>query len=268
MADIKQIKLPNNITYDIVDQGARDLISHLDGHTAFLGVTTTVITEGSTTNPVAITGKGNVTAVDGDIVAYQSAEFIWNGSAWQEFGDLSGLGALAFKDSVSGSFTPQGSVSRPTFTGDSMNSSGSYKPEGSVTISKAASGTTNYTPEGSISVTPTVTLETESITPMATTGTLPTCTLPAFTASVANEVLTIGWSGGSFNQGSLPTKGTAVTVATGVESATATGTFSGTAVRLEGSFSGTNKTVSVSGTPTGTISTPTFTGTAGTVTSE
>lgn len=267
MADIKQIKLPNNQTYNIVDQGARDLISALDGHTAWLGVTTTVITEGSTTNPIVINGS-NITAVSGDITAYQSAEYIWNGNAWQQFGDLSGLGNLAFKDSVSGSFTPQGSVSRPTFTGDSMNSSGSYKPEGSVTISKAASGNTNYTPEGSISVTPTVTLETESITPIATVGTLPTCTLPAFTASVANEVLTIGWSGGSFNQGSLPTKGTAVNVATGVDSATATGTFTGTAVRLEGSFSGTSKTVSVSGTPTGTISTPTFTGTAGTVTSE
>lgn len=267
MADIKQIKLPNNITYNIVDQGARDLISALDGHTAWLGVTTTVITEGSTTNPIVINGS-NITAVNGDITAYESAEYIWNGSAWQQFGDLSGLGDLAFKDSVTGSFTPQGSVSRPTFSGDTMSSSGTYKPEGSVSISKAASGTTNYTPEGTISVTPTVTLETASITPMATVGTLPTCTLPAFTASVANEVLTIGWSGGSFNAGSLPTKGTDVNVATGVDSATATGTFTGTAVRLTGSFSGTSKTVSVSGTPTGTISTPTFTGTAGTVTSE
>lgn len=267
MADIKQIKLPNNITYDIVDQGARDLISALDGHTAWLGVTTTALSEGSTTNPIVINGD-NVTAVNGDVTSYNNKEFIFNGSAWQEFGDLSGLGDLAFKNSVTGSFTPVGNVSRPTFTGDSMTSSGTYKPEGSVNISKASSGATNFTPEGTVSVIPNVTLDTASVTPMGSVGTLPSCTLPAFTASVNNEILTIGWSSGSFSAGSLPTKGADVTVATGVDSATATATFTGTAVRLEGTFSGTSKTVSVNGTPTGTISTPTFTGTAGTVTSD
>ena len=267
MADISQIKLPNNITYNIKDQGARDLISALDGHTAWLGVTTTVLTEGSTTNPIVING-GNVTAVNGDITSYGSAEYIWNGSAWQQFGDLSGLGALAFEDSVEASYTPEGTISRPTFSGTSLTSTGTYQPEGSVTISKAASGTTNYTPEGSISVTTTVTPTTTTVTPIATVGSLPTCTLPAFTASVANEVLTIGWSGGSFSQGSLPTKGNDVTVATGIDTATSSGTFTGTAVRLTGSFTGTSKSVSVSGTPSGTVSIPTFTGTAATITSE
>ena len=44
----------------------------------------------------------------------------------------SGLGSLATKNSASGSYTPAGSVSQPTFTGSAMTSTGKFTPEGTV----------------------------------------------------------------------------------------------------------------------------------------
>ena len=80
-----------------------------------LGTTTTPLTEGSTTNPIMIAGK-EVTAKNGDIAFYQQAEFMFNGTAWSQFGDLSGLGTLAFKNGVSVS-TTDGSVTGITSVG-------------------------------------------------------------------------------------------------------------------------------------------------------
>ena len=58
----------------------------------FIGVTTSNISDGSTTNPVVISGS-NVTAVSGDVVIKDNQEFIWNGSlstpAWELLGDES-----------------------------------------------------------------------------------------------------------------------------------------------------------------------------------
>lgn len=74
------------------------------------------------------------------------------------------------------------------------------------------SASVSYTPAGSVSApTVSVAVNTASVTPMSDVG-----TLPGFTASVANETLTLG-----FSAGSLPTKGTAVEVATGIKSASA-----------------------------------------------
>jgi hypothetical protein len=171
---IEQVQLPSGNIYDIVDAGARELIEALENYSAYLGVTTTPLTDGSTTNPIQIGGQ-SVTAKHGEIANYGSGEFIWNGNLspaqWQEFGDLSALGDLAFKDTASGSFTPAGSVSQPTFTGDSNtcsvtvanNSSGNYTPAGTVSqptftgnsntcsVSVAASSSGNYTPGGTVS---------------------------------------------------------------------------------------------------------------------
>lgn len=112
MSNIKQITLPDGNTYDLVDAGARSLIAALEAYTDYLGVTTTALSDGSTTNPVTINGE-SVTAKTGNIVNYGSKEFIWNGTAWQEFGDLSALGELAYEDTAEGSYTPAGTVSKP-----------------------------------------------------------------------------------------------------------------------------------------------------------
>lgn len=283
MANIKKITLPSGTTYDIVDQGARDLIEELSSYTQFLGVTTTALVDGSTTNPVTIGGE-SVTAKKGDIVTYGSAEFIFNGTAWQAFGDLSGLGSLAYKNSASGTFTPAGTITQPTFSGIAATISASYTPAGTVTkptfagtqatisaaftpagtvtISKG-SGTANYTPSGSVSVdAPSVTLKTSSITPMGSVGSLPSCTLPVLTTTVANETLTLSWTSGAWDAGALPTVGTAVTVATGVSSVTAgSASFTGTGVELKASFTGTSGNATATYTPSGTVTQPTFEGT-------
>lgn len=255
MADLKRITLPTGTTYNIVDQGARDLIAQIESGTGWLGVTTTALTDGATTNPIMVNGE-SVTAKAGNLTSYGSKEFIFNGTVWQELGDMSMLGELAYKNSASGSFTPAGSVSQPTFTGTEGSISASFTPAGNVTISKGT-GTANYTPQGTVS-TPTITVTpaTDTINPIDSVG-----TLPAFTATVENETLTLGWDAGT-----LPTKGANKTVVTGITSATSSQpTFTGTGAELKGTFSGTAGTATGTFTPAGTVSQPTFTGTAGTV---
>lgn len=100
MPDISKITLPSGNTYDIKDAGARELIAQLQGGQYFLGLTTSAITNGSTTKPVVIGGE-DVNQEKGNIVVYGNAEFIWDGAKWIEFGDLSTLGSLAYKSTVS-----------------------------------------------------------------------------------------------------------------------------------------------------------------------
>ena len=273
MADISQIKLPNGTTYNIKDANARERIEALESFTTYLGVTTTALTDGATTNPITINGQ-NVTAQSGNIVLYGNQEFIFDGTHWNQFGDLSSLGSLAYKNTASGSFTPAGTVSQPSFTGDTMNSTGSFTPAGSVklansnktaAVSAAESGAVTYTPDGTVAA-PTISVKTAGTTTtvnsITAVGTLPTYT-------VSGEVLTL-------TQGTLPTKGKNQTVKTGDAAYQATAPeFTGTGVRLvtgnisvptSASFSGTAGAVSVSGTPSGTVSQPTFTGTTGSVT--
>lgn len=311
MADISKITLPSGQSYDLKDAAARadieDIQRAISGGLKFIGETTTALTDGATTNPITINGE-SVTAVSGNLVLYGNKEFLFDGAKWIEMGDLSLLGALAYKNSASGTYTPagtvsqpsftgssasvtieatdsatgnyqpKGTVSQPTFSGSSMTSSGSFTPAGSVsvstnatvnktaTVAPAATGEATYTPAGSVSA-PTI-----SVASAGSTTTVNSITavgsLPSFTATVASETLTMGW-----NAGTLPTKGSNTTVKTGDASYSASQpSFSGTGVRLvtgniavpstyTASFTGTEGSVSVSGTPSGTVSQPTFTGT-------
>lgn len=96
------------IEYTVKDAEARELIADLGHAVYWIGVTTTELTDGSTTNPITINGE-SVTAKIGGMASYEGAEFVWNGTAWQELGQ-NNFGALAFKSSASGSYTPSGSV--------------------------------------------------------------------------------------------------------------------------------------------------------------
>ena len=108
----------NGTEYEIKDAQGRlaieansDAIDSLEqaiaGGTHFIGITTSDITDGSTTNPVVIDGN-SVTAVAGDIVIKAagvgaeevSLEYIWDGAKWCELGSTGELGALAYKDSA------------------------------------------------------------------------------------------------------------------------------------------------------------------------
>ena len=110
------ITMPSGNTYDLVDAGARELIKELLNFHEWLGITTSAVEEGSSINPVVIDGV-EVTAEAGDVVSRSTdhEDFVLSSTGvWQSFGHLSGLGALAFKDTASASYTPQGSISGTT----------------------------------------------------------------------------------------------------------------------------------------------------------
>lgn len=140
---ISQVTLPSGNTYEIKDAEARAAIAALGTPAKWIGITTTALTDGASTNPITINGQ-SVTAETGNITAYnngtETIEFIFDGSIWQKFGDLdlSGLGALAYKDTASGSFTPSGSMTDPTISVDSAGATASF----AQTVATAAPGAT------------------------------------------------------------------------------------------------------------------------------
>lgn len=191
--------------------------------------------------------------------------------------------------STAGAISYVSALGTKSFSGTPATIKPKVTAAGSVSISKGT-GTANYTPEGSVAA-PAISVKTAgsttSITPFGSSG-----TLPSWAAKVTGETLAF-----EFSAGTLPAPGTAVTVKTGDAAYQATApkftgtdvelkaTFQGSEVEgtasytpagsvtvnattsyLNGSFAGTQGTISVKGTPTGTVSKPTFTGTPGTVT--
>ena len=113
---VSQLTLPvlvngeiQNVTYDIKDAEARARIAQLGQALYWIGVTTTALTDGDTTNPITVNSE-QVTANAGGVAQYNGTEFVWSGSAWQLLGH-GNLGTLAFQNSASGSYTPAGTVS-------------------------------------------------------------------------------------------------------------------------------------------------------------
>lgn len=282
------ITLPSGSKYEIVDENARNKINTLANSTKFLGVTTSNIVDGSTTTVVTISGS-SVTAAAGDIVikttndsdAGQLAqEFIFDGTQWQLFGDIStqNLGNLAYVSSATGSYTKFKSL---TSTSSTVSSTGSYTPTGSIALTttpntiKITSTTTNpgagntanhwiYTPAGSISVTyvkpstsasviKTVTGKTvvTSLSTAAPTSSTPTGAIGY--ANVDNHVLQLNViSAASASSVTYTTTNAYVSVA---NANTTTCSFSGTThyvspitvtIPTSASFNGTAATISVS----------------------
>lgn len=99
-------------------QEIEDIKTSITGAMHFVGVTTTALSDGATTNPIVVEGE-NVTAKAGDVAIYGELEFVFSGSKWQEYGSTGSLKALAFKDSAGGDYTPAGTnaPSAVTFTG-------------------------------------------------------------------------------------------------------------------------------------------------------
>lgn len=267
---LSKITLLDGTQVEIKDAVARQAIQ---GGTHFRGVTTTALTDGASTATIVIGGE-NYSAQNGDIVVNGNKEFIYasSDSKWHELGDVTNLGALALKDSASGSYTPAGSVS---FTGSSTTSTGKFTPEGSVSFTGGTVNSTgSYTPAGSVSkpdvdVTPT----TASIAEFASAGSVTAGTAASFSATYdeSNENLTLAFTANTPTAVTLPTsKSTTVMTGAAAELHEAPA-FTGTAATLEvsgtaagsASFTGTEGDVSVTGTPEGSAS---FTGTAATIT--
>lgn len=140
-----------DVEFTVKDAEAREMIEQLGNAIYWIGVTITVLEDGSTTNPISVNGE-DVTARLGGVASYDGSEFVWNGTVWQEFGK-SNLGALAFKSSASGSYTPAGSV----------------------TVTEAADTKASITPFGSAGTLPEAyfTVSGETATMHFTPGTLP-----------------------------------------------------------------------------------------------
>lgn len=178
MADISKITLPSGTTYNIKDEVARRATS---GAMHWLGITTTAITDGSSTTSIVIDGETITVGADdaGGVVGYDGKEFIWSGTVWQEFGSTGSLGALAFKDSADGSYTPQGSVSAPTVTLATTSIKGVTNAGSvpSLTMSVSNETLTIAFDAGSV---PTLTGDTT-----VATGTVSSVTQPTFTGTAA-----------------------------------------------------------------------------------
>ena len=198
-----------------------DIYSKISGGLHYLGKSTTSIVDGDATGPWVIDGvtyiasgtpaEGQKLLAAGDIAIYGESEFIWSGASgkWQEFGSTGSLGALAFKDSASGDYTPAGTnqASAVSFTGQTSASfvngfnDDAVAPsftEGAFTPASLASG---FYSEGSA---PTFTEG------AFTQGTLPSFTEGSFTpASLAEGFVTAGtaasYSHSGFDGGSLGT---------------------------------------------------------------
>lgn len=119
MADISKLKI-DGTSYDIKDSGARTAIQSISNSIAggvhFRGVSTTAITDMGTEKPTI--SNSQITANNGDIVIYETQEFIYSTSdnKWHKLGDRIGLGTLAYKSSASGSVSV--SSGQITISGD------------------------------------------------------------------------------------------------------------------------------------------------------
>ena len=300
MADISKITLPNGSMYDVKDATARTQISSeaatrkaaddsinntinslkssLTGAMHYVGKTSTALTDGSETSPIKLVTRANGTVVNnidytpksGDVVIYQDKEFVYSkyidGGVWNEFGATGSFKALAFKDSASGSYTPAGAVSKPTFTGNqgSVSVSGVVNATVNINMGSVDNGTgtssridgfahqKEFTPYAKATGAA-VALNTASIRQITGVG-----TLPALTTTVSGETLTLSWSAGS-----LPTAA-AVSVATSVKSVTQPTVTVG---KIFYDYNDVTGNVASTGTftPSGNVSKPSFTGTAATI---
>lgn len=112
----------------------------------YLGASSTKIEENSHITPIMV-GKKEIVPKNGNVVIYNSKEFIWSeaDNAWHEFGSAEGLKALAFKDSAIGEILPTGSVSKPIFTGQQSTLFTKNTPKGTIGI-KINNENKNYIP--------------------------------------------------------------------------------------------------------------------------
>lgn len=111
-------------TYEIQDAGARSLISALGDAVYWAGVTTTELVDNVTTTDTITVGGQSVEVHIGAMAQYNGEEFVYNGEKWQSIGK-NNFGALAFKDSATGSVSGNVTVTPGTDTTASVTPLGS-----------------------------------------------------------------------------------------------------------------------------------------------
>ena len=296
MAEISQLKFPDSdVVYDIKDAVARQMVS--------VGIALIKCTDASNT-PLNISWEKNGTLIVGTLqpslqttgrfymVPFVSAsgkdlyaEYVTfvdtdnSTCSWEKLGTtdiyIADLGALAYKNSASGTYTPHGAISPLSFNGEEGNVNVTGTPNGTIVI---GNGTPNYTPSGEISVPQIDVNHVSSIGYVASSatgggsvvnGVAPSATMPVFSATVTqDEILELSWQGGSFSAGSptqvtLPTFSSKSIVEEITGATSSKPTFTGDGVDME--FDGEQMTSTGKFTPNGTIPTPTFNGTQETI---
>lgn len=303
MPEISKITLPSGNTYDIKDATARSAIAKI--HT----FNYLVCTEASNT-PYGVEWDNGGTTIIGTLAAAEGTmykiylvpesnapgdyydEYITvnpSGSTynWEKFGstqiDIDNLGDLAYKDTATGSYTPDGQNADSAVTFTSHTTATVLKSTTTATVPKVV-GTTKY-------VKPTVTagstskLVTES--KYVATSSDGGCVMPSFSIGTGDNTETLiiqngtapTFSSQTIATGSLDANGSGGSVVTGqptVALSTATTTSTGAVAYTESvSESGTNSvTFNTSGNTadaitalgTGTAAGQAFTGTAATIT--
>ena len=148
MADLSKLTY-NGVTYNIKDEVARETLA---GAIKILGATTTALVDEATTNPITVNGE-SVTAVGNDAVFYNSKEFVFDGTYWHEFGDMTGLGDMAQHDLDDVEFTTTVSqaTAETTVSQATATTTVATSTDETATVAPAASGEATYTPAGTIS---------------------------------------------------------------------------------------------------------------------
>ena len=267
MADNKyfsKVKLLDGSYAEVYDAVAREAIA---GGTHFIGVTTTPLENGQTIASVLIDGE-TVTLKNGDLMLYGSKEFIFasvDGKV-HEFGDMSALKALAYKDSAEGSYTPAGTIDKPAVT---------VTPTTSTIKEVDAVGevVTDTIKEIDVagSVTPGTIKEVDDEGSVVDgTPNVPTAvTLPTLATTLNGTTLEFAWIPGSVTPGSANVP-TSVTMPTTKNTTVVTGatmpTTKNTTVVTGATMPTTKNATVVTGVAAELAAAPAFTGTAATIT--
>lgn len=224
---IKQVTLPTGSTYYLKDEDVRNWIgtgsssgaeyriaeletavAALSNATHWLGITTTSLEDGSTTNPIVIGGE-SVTAVSGDIVQDVNAnEFIFNGTAWQQFGGSIGtLKAFAFVDTGTVTIQPKGSNAASSVSFTAHTTASVLTSDVTATVPKASPTKKYMTASASGAA---VSTTNDTIKPVTDVG-----TAASWSATVSNENLTFSWTANT-----VPSLGSDKTFLTGASVST------------------------------------------------
>ena len=188
------------------DAEARQSIEEIEGLIAggmhYIGKSTTAIADGDATGPWTIDGvtyiasgtpaEGQKLLKAGDITIYGESEFIWS-NKWQELGSTGSLGALAFKDSASATYTPAGTnqASAVTFTGQTTGNFVTGYNDDAVAPSLGAASTGSFVTG----------FDTAPVAPSFTEGAF---TPAAFQTGFATAGSAASFTEGTFSAGSLP----------------------------------------------------------------
>lgn len=136
----------------------------VSGSMHYIGVTSTVLTDGSTTATLIPESAGSLTKTSdfaaGDVVLAPAPqeghekyyEYVWNGNIWSEFGSTTALGTMAYANSATGSTSV--TVTHNKYTGSVKVND---YTEAGVGYIKPATVITDVTPTGATFVTGTTT---------------------------------------------------------------------------------------------------------------